>query len=336
MCGCDLVFGGNWIGRRASLTLFLALLLCLLSPSQDTFGASQSRTNIGVPPDLTDCTRVEIQYLPNLLDYLFVSTRRPADILNPTELARMQAMNPIVVKDGVRIKALAQKINAGMPPESGGYPMVPNIAKVTGYCGGEQVVSFAILQRGYVSAKNGLFSYEGGNLDLLRIATDLGPLLDRIGCASRLAGRARTWYSWRDEPVVRPAPGTWCDEIIAKYLRIVQERNSAIQEQGIRDQKLLRRWQEMDQKGLASEMNSFRCPTAGEGRCHYAMNSNCTARSPPDMVFLFEAKAGWNQHGGPELFTFDHHNPKGGLVCLNNFTVKFIRTEEELKQLRWK
>jgi hypothetical protein len=68
----------------------------------------------------------------------------------------------------------------------------------------------------------------------------------------------------------------------------------------------------------------------------YAMNPNCQADSPKDMVFLFETKAGWNQHGGPELFTFDNHDPKGGLVLLNDGTVKFIRTEEELKQLRWK
>ena len=53
------------------------------------------------------------------------------------------------------------------------------------------------------------------------------------------------------------------------------------------------------------------------------------------MVLLFETKAGWNQHGGPELFTFDNHDPHGGLVVLNDGTVKFIRTEEELKQLRW-
>ena len=40
--------------------------------------------------------------------------------------------------------------------------------------------------------------------------------------------------------------------------------------------------------------------------------------------------------GGPELFTFDNHDPKGGLVRLNDGTVRFIRTEEELKRLRWK
>jgi hypothetical protein len=68
----------------------------------------------------------------------------------------------------------------------------------------------------------------------------------------------------------------------------------------------------------------------------YAMNPNCKLDSPPDTVVLFEAKPGWNQHGGPELFTFDNHDPKGGCILLNDGTVKFIRTDEELKQLRWK
>ena len=52
-----------------------------------------------------------------------------------------------------------------------------------------------------------------------------------------------------------------------------------------------------------------------------------------------------------DLFTFDNHDPKrlapivlpspqrssgGGCVLLNDGTVKFIRTEEELHALRWK
>ncbi len=40
----------------------------------------------------------------------------------------------------------------------------------------------------------------------------------------------------------------------------------------------------------------------------YAMNPNCREDSPKDVVFLFESKPGWNQHGGPELFTFDNHD----------------------------
>jgi hypothetical protein len=51
---------------------------------------------------------------------------------------------------------------------------------------------------------------------------------------------------------------------------------------------------------------------------------------PNDLVWL-----GWNQYGGAELFTFDNHDPKGGCVLLNDGTVKFIRTEEELYTLCW-
>jgi hypothetical protein len=58
------------------------------------------------------------------------------------------------------------------------------------------------------------------------------------------------------------------------------------------------------------------------------MNPNCGPDSPGDVVLLFETKAGWNLHGGPELFTFDNHDPKGGCVLLNDGSVKFIRTEE--------
>ncbi|MHC4464797.1 MAG: hypothetical protein ACYS30_25715 [Planctomycetota bacterium] len=43
-----------------------------------------------------------------------------------------------------------------------------------------------------------------------------------------------------------------------------------------------------------------------------------------------------NQHNRPELFTFDNHGPKSGCVLLNDGTVTFIPTTEELQQLRWK
>ena len=86
-------------------------------------------------------------------------------------------------------------------------------------------------------------------------------------------------------------------------------------------------------------MKDFECPSAGEVKCHYALNPDCGPNSPPDTVLLFETKAGWNQHGGTELFTFDNNDPKRGSVLLNDGipgTIKFIRTKEELQQLRWK
>ena len=67
----------------------------------------------------------------------------------------------------------------------------------------------------------------------------------------------------------------------------------------------------------------------------YAMNPNCRVDSDPNVVLPFETKAGWNQHGGPEPFSFDNHDPKGGCLLLNGDIVKFIRTEEELRQFRW-
>jgi hypothetical protein len=62
----------------------------------------------------------------------------------------------------------------------------------------------------------------------------------------------------------------------------------------------------------------------------------CTKGSPADTLLLFETKAGWNQHGGPELFTFANHDPEGGCVVLNDSTVRFVRTEDKFKQLRRK
>jgi hypothetical protein len=332
----------NSVARFVSLTLCVSLLLCLLSCYQGTAGPSHAKTGEPAPPDLTHCTRVEIQYLPSLLDELFMGYR-PADLLDPNELAHMQSLNPIIVEQRTRIEALARKISLGTYRKESGYPAMRDFAKVAGYCKGEQVESFAIMDGPYVRTKDGtLFHYHGVNLNLLDITTDLGPLLLRIGCVRHLRRTACLWYSYPGQTPVRPTPDTWCDAALAKQLRDLEEAKLMLPKEQTSPemkqwyQELERREREMAEQYLVYIRNTFRCPAAGEGKCHYAMNSNCTAKSPPDTVFLFEAKAGWNQHGGPELFTFDHHNPRGGLVCLNDFTVKFIRTEEELKQLRWK
>ena len=81
----------------------------------------------------------------------------------------------------------------------------------------------------------------------------------------------------------------------------------------------------------------FKCKGAGKGRCHFAINPNCSPNSPNDVVLLFETKDGWNQYGGPELLTFDNHKGKGANVLFNNGLVIFIMPEEvEIKKLKWK
>jgi hypothetical protein len=136
------------------------------------------------------------------------------------------------------------------------------------------------------------------------------PLQLRVRCAGKLRDLGGSLRYWPADNKEYPSPSEWCDAIVRKY----------------------------QDKGTSKEYmsNLFRCPSVTEGECHYAINPDCKPDSPPDAVLLYETKAGWNQHGGPELFTFDNHDPKGGCVKLNDGTVKFIRTKKELQQLRWK
>lgn len=79
----------------------------------------------------------------------------------------------------------------------------------------------------------------------------------------------------------------------------------------------------------------FKCPAVKGGRCHFAINPNCSPNSPNDVVLLFETKGGWNQYGGSELLTFDNHKGIRAFVLFNDGQIKFIRPEEA-DQLKWK
>jgi len=125
----------------------------------------------------------------------------------------------------------------------------------------------------------------------------------RIRCGENLVslGKAMVIYAcdWDDK---YPTANKWCD--------------------------LLTKYAEVSQKG-------FVCPSAGEGRCHYAMNPNGELSSLPDVVLLFETKGGWNQFGGPEILTFENHEGKGCNVWSNDFHVEFVKLER-LGELKWK
>ena len=68
---------------------------------------------------------------------------------------------------------------------------------------------------------------------------------------------------------------------------------------------------------------------------HYAINPNCEPNSPPDMVIIFETKAGWNQHGGLEILSTKHHQNKGCNILFNDGSVQFV-TKDKLHELKWK
>jgi hypothetical protein len=100
-----------------------------------------------------------------------------------------------------------------------------------------------------------------------------------------------------------PSPEEWCDLLIKKeYLRITQ-------------------------------FSHFR--KGGPIQSYYAINPLCNINCPNDVVLVFETKPGWNQHGGPELLSFNNHWGKGANVLFNNGDVEFIKLED-VNKLKWK
>jgi hypothetical protein len=192
-----------------------------------------------------------------------------------------------------------------------GKPAYSKPVHIACYYNDEHIVSITVYGNTIATDGKSKFKYPLGlpNLDKIepkeirpfRLRSDCALNIERLYTAGPLDHKDINSY---------PEPSQWCDVIMR------DRDNSYID----------------DDEMIAY----FKCPALDEGKCHYAMNPNCEPNSPGDMVLLFETKAGWNQHGGPELFTFDNHDPKGGCVLLNDGTVKFIRTEEELNNLRWK
>ena len=132
------------------------------------------------------------------------------------------------------------------------------------------------------------------------------PFTARKRCAANLRaiGRCMLTYTTGDYPM---PTDKWCDLLVEFGKR---------------------------RKDMAAIEKWLKCPANKNGRCHYAINVS-SPRSHPRKVLLFEAKAGWNQVGGPELLNTDNHNGKGCNVLFNDLHVEFVKTEE-LAKLKWK
>ncbi len=271
-------------------------------------------------PSLHTCTRVEITYEPSMLEFFFPSVSQRS-LLSPAECDYLRSLKTTVIEDQASLESLACEIARG---QFGGILTEGGVAHVVGRHGAQRETLLSVYTHGVVETESeryfqGKFAKEG-----LRTATaQIRPYEFRYQCSENLKDlwrRLRLCRFVQDKPLrdetidragMRPSPTQWCDGLVRTYEHRIAPQRSFI-------------------------MKPYRCPSAGEGRCHYAMNPNCEPNSPLDTVLLFETKAGWNQHGGPEVFTFDNHDPKGGCVLLNDGTVKFIRTEDELHALRWK
>ena len=80
----------------------------------------------------------------------------------------------------------------------------------------------------------------------------------------------------------------------------------------------------------------FRCASTTEGSFSYAFNENLAGRSmkdvPPNVVMLFEADAGPNAVGGPEMLVSDRH--EGCNIVFMDGHVEFIK-ESGIGNLQW-
>lgn len=264
------------------------------------------------PPDLTGCTRIEFRFLPSALTYCF-PTGGSETILNPDELQYLTSLETLVMEDQEVIKALARHFSRGRYRRGsyGQYFGVADAICMTCYRGGKPAVSFE--DRGRLLGTEGgrWFEYDQPHGLLGQLAPQVEALRLRSSCAYTLRGLDVNLKSLARGNPAYPPPAQWCDVVAARH----RPRSHGPYE---------------------DVMGGFRCPLAIGERCPYAMNPDCRPDSPADTVLLFDTKPDWNQQGGAELFSFDNHSPRGGLVLLNDGTVRFIRTEEQLKQLRWK
>jgi hypothetical protein len=269
-------------------------------------------------PDLTRCTWAEVKFNKSALDF-FLPYADEQKLLNSAERHYLESLDTVVVKDREVLSALAAEVQKGVRDS---FVWDHGMAELTCSKGDERLMSLKVYNASKIMTSHGQviqYEYPDGLWSLSRITPEVRSFDLRVQCAANLRD---LWYRLRLYHRVKaadsgasvgnirksyPPAAKWCDDISSAYWRLG--------------------------KAIA---RPFKCPSASEGEGHYAINPSCTYDAPPDTVLLFETKPGWNQHGGPVLFTFDNHDPKGGLVLLNDGTVKFIRTEEELKQLRWK
>jgi len=290
----------------------LVLVLAVLIPGSICLYRELSGQTLRLP-EIRGCARIEIEYRPSILQSFFGNPMKRG-LLSEEEESYLQSLRSVVLVDSNDITVLADEVESA---QHEGILRTPTPAAeyvaITCYLGSQPRTSFAIWGS-QLEVKRGrtLHSFRNPRfpLCLAQLRPQVRPFENRVYCALGLQELRTTMRNAMDAESAYPSPAEWCD-VITRSMRAMHSPENHIR-------------------------SIFVCPSVRAGRCHYAMNPNCGVDSAANTVLLFETKTGWNQNGGPELFSFNNHDPRGGLVLLNDGAVKFIRTEEELRQLRWK
>jgi hypothetical protein len=304
------------------------------------------------PPDISACNRLEIECPYGIVNQFFlINSKLYEAIFNTEERTYIHSFDKYEIKDQNLINVFALKVSLGnykrrIPKEALTSPGL----KIICYHNTDIISSFEILPDSIQTEDGRIYKYPSINfLDIRQlipqdvIAYDL-----RAGCAHNLESLSlKIVYNYykRDDTIPYPEPNIWCDIVLkgtqngfAMNIDSIEKNKPKFSGSETAKIFVCPSVRELVKtKSYDNQPNDSNLTTTKSSEVsNYAMNPNCTKNSPRDMVLLFETKAGWNQHGGPQLFTFDNHDPKGGCVLLNDGTVKFIRTKEELNALRWK
>jgi hypothetical protein len=306
-----------WIHVAAGVVALSALVVTVLIPLSFRLRQILNPQVLSLP-DLTACTRIEIEYGPSTLEFFFAGSDRRS-LLSPDEIEHVRSMDRAVLDDPESFAAIAHEIALASDPVPLAARRTPlRWIQVTCYRGEVHLTSFLTRDGQTVETEDGAeFESRRIGRTLIQLTHQVQPFRRRVACAYRLRAIRRMFDLLPEEGKTYPQPSEWCDVFVRDPRHPVEL---------------------MESRPVGAEQINgiFMCPNRHEGRCHYAINPHCEPNSPPETVLLFETKAGWNQHGGPELFSFDNHDPIGGCVLFNDRTFKFIRTEDELDALHWK
>jgi hypothetical protein len=266
---------------------------------------------------LTSSTLLDVRYEPSMLDYFYPLAEQQT-LFSEAEKKHLGSQTLAHVSDPALVEAVAGDVRRGSRALA---VCAGPTAQMIFYDTNQLAQTFTLFgDRTLLTSDKRTFKYVNGISSLRIVTPQIQPFELRTQCARNLINlMSRVSYlrvSGKEGLPSSLGRSQWAYPQVERWSDVVVEA-----------------WPKVKAETL---LPMFKCPGVTEGKCHYAMNPNCEPNSPPDMVLLFETKAGWNQHGGPELFTFDNHDPKGGCILLNDGTVKFIRTKEELAQLRWK
>ncbi|MHC4510879.1 MAG: hypothetical protein ACYTAO_18305 [Planctomycetota bacterium] len=297
------------------------------------------------PPDLVSCARLELRCPDGALDQFFpIDLSTQEGIFSEEERAYIRSFDSWVVEDQDVIKAFAGDVSHGTYSGQLRGKTSPGL-KIVCYRAGERLTSFDARYGGIITEDGAIFKYTPRLPDISMLEpTEIQRFKPRWQCALNMGRLYVAGPLLRRKATSYLDANQWCDTIVealqSQYLTYAhwgQKKKRTFSDTDIAKRFTCMGARESPEDDTEAHPGEPHPPNRIRPiwESYYAMNRHCEPDSPPDMVLLFETKAGWNQHGGPELFTFDNHEPKGGCVLLNDGTVRFIRTKEELQQLRW-